>query len=459
MPLGAYSGNVSGDFYNGRNRQMDTTVGNHSKGVGTSGGRPVKKLGVVAKAVAATMSTDRVQGVSRTQKDVKNDRVMYARNQQYKYSKEPVTGGQPITVEQAKALRLTVFGACDTPPRGEWLRTGFVFRDPEKELSYGLRARRNGTRGMQTAIQGYILKNLLFTNTNNSCIMRPSKQQQLDALCKSITEILWKIGENEKVVVCLPQEKSYVPHSLNYFQDNVTEKLHLFELTNIQDLEIFLKRYLHLFQDDPGPGSLLLLYSSVLTRGLSKIVSDLMDEKVYLISSAEEGSICIVTLMLTGRATPNLHNGIVNIGDEQHYAIPHYGILARSEVGLLVHYEETSTPVQVTQIPGSRLKTPSYPIWITCAKGHYGILFNTNRELLRNHLAERRFPLTHYSCSGSENHATVDTRSHPNEQTRMMKTTDDINNTTSLLLLVECLIHTKWEGASVQWTGVTNAVN
>lgn len=44
-----------------------------------------------------------------------------------------------------------------------------------------------------------------------------------------------------------------------------------------------------------------------------------MDEKVYLISSAEEGSICLVTLMLTGRATPNLHNGIVNIGDEQHY--------------------------------------------------------------------------------------------------------------------------------------------
>jgi len=44
-----------------------------------------------------------------------------------------------------------------------------------------------------------------------------------------------------------------------------------------------------------------------------------MDEKAYLISGAEEGSICIVTLMLTGRATPNLHNGIVNVGDEQHY--------------------------------------------------------------------------------------------------------------------------------------------
>lgn len=36
------------------------------------------------------------------------DRVMYARNQQYKYSKEPVTGGQPITVEQAKVRNLAL---------------------------------------------------------------------------------------------------------------------------------------------------------------------------------------------------------------------------------------------------------------------------------------------------------------------------------------------------------------
>lgn len=56
----------------------------------------------------------------------------------------------------------------------------------------------------------------------------------------------------------------------------------------------------------------------------NRIASDLMDEKAYLISGAEEGSICIVTLMLTGRATPNLHNGIVNVGDEQHYVSSKY---------------------------------------------------------------------------------------------------------------------------------------
>lgn len=33
----------------------------------------------------------------------------------------------------------------------------------------------------------------------------------------------------------------------------------------------------------------------------------------------EEGSLMIVTLLLTGRATPYLHNGVVNVGDENTY--------------------------------------------------------------------------------------------------------------------------------------------
>lgn len=64
--------------------------------------------------------------------------------------------------------------------------------------------------------------------------MKPSKQQQLEALCKTLTEILWKIGENNKTIVCLPQEKSYVPHSLNYFQDNVTERVRTFSRTDAE---------------------------------------------------------------------------------------------------------------------------------------------------------------------------------------------------------------------------------
>lgn len=50
----------------------------------------------------------------------------------------------------------------------------------------------------------------------------------------------------------------------------------------------------------------------------------------------EEGSLNIVTLLLTGRATPHLHNGVVYVGDEDHYALPQFGILSRAAVGLLV---------------------------------------------------------------------------------------------------------------------------
>lgn len=73
----------------------------------------------------------------------------------------------------------------------------------------------------------------------------------------------------------------------------------------------------------------------------------------------EEGSLNIVTLLMSGRATPYLHNGVsenfnlsifflktfykllippkvVYVGDEDHYAVPQFGILVRTRVGLLI---------------------------------------------------------------------------------------------------------------------------
>ena len=67
-------------------------------------------------------------------------------------------------------------------------------------------------------------------------------------------------------------------------------------------------------------------------------------------------------------------------------AIPQWGVLVRSEIGFLVHEGDG----QQNKQPGSRLKTPSLPIWMTLCLGHHGVLFNTNRELLRNYHAERR---------------------------------------------------------------------
>ncbi|KAJ9583709.1 hypothetical protein L9F63_021945 [Diploptera punctata] len=259
------------------------------------------------------------------------------------------------------------------------------------------------------------------------------------------------------------EDKLYVGHF--HFFPNKTSYLCISGNCNL-----FYYFYLFIFfqfEDEPGPGSLLILYSAVFTRGIPRVKADLDIEKGQLVTSVEEGSHCIVTLMLTGRATPYLHNGVVYVGDEDHYAMPQFGILTRSEVGFLVWDEGAEAKVEESRQPGSRLKTPSLPVWVTSCAGHYGVLFNTNRELLRNYHAERRlsennfnlilrnnfyfrFDLHYYSCGGSHNLLSIDTRYEEslaggNESSGR----EDHTSATPL----EKLIHTKWQDAHVHWTG------
>lgn len=71
--------------------------------------------------------------------------------------------------------------------------------------------------------------------------------------------------------------------------------------------------------------------------------------------------------------------------------MPQFGVLSRSAVGLLVYDGDAALgPGEESRRPGSRLKTPGLPVWVTSCQGHYGVMFNTNMELLRNYHAEKR---------------------------------------------------------------------
>ncbi|XP_077283192.1 inactive ubiquitin carboxyl-terminal hydrolase MINDY-4B, partial [Arctopsyche grandis] len=379
------------------------------------------------------------------------EKVLYARSSRGPPgSRIPVSGGTPITEELAIELRQLIFGAAGCPTRGEWLRTSLGSK------SWCPSSPRNTTRGLLTVVAAYSLKYLLFDNrpkdSKGKCLptdalLHPDEKRQQEALCVAISEILWKAGEQKKCVVALPQDTVYVQHSHSYYQDSITEKLHIFEFFKVDDLEIFVKRYLYLFEEEPGAGALLLLYSLVLSRGTQSIKKDLDDRINYLVSSQVEGSLNLVMLALTGRATPYLHNGIVYVGDEDHYAMPQYGVLARSAIGLLLWRGNGEKQETEIQPPGSRLKTPASPIWVTYCMSHFGVMFNTNRELLRNYHAERRFDLHYYTCGGCQVFLTVDTRGEHEGGTALR---DDINATP-----LEKLIHSKWQDAKVTWTGQT----
>ncbi|KAL4706097.1 hypothetical protein ACJJTC_017877 [Scirpophaga incertulas] len=372
------------------------------------------------------------------------ERVLYARSKLLAGVKPSVVGGRTITEEEAIELRMICFGTAACPPRGEWVRTPLTMRSPDQPLGYGLAAPRNGARSLLSALQAHIIKWLLFdsrpmTKDNKSALppetyLRPSEERQEEALWHACSDVIWRCGGGfspptgiePKCIVALPSESSYVQHSSQYYQDGITEK----------------------FQSEDSSGALLLLYSAVLSRGCENVKKDLDGKLSYLVSAQVEGSLNVVTLLLTGRATPYLHNGVLYVGDEDHYAMPQYGTLCRSPVGLLVWYggEENGKQNLNKQYPGSRLKTPAFPIWVTSCSGHYGVLFNTNRELLRNYHAERRFDIHYYTCGGCNVLLNVDTRAQ--DEGAACSRNDDISATP-----LEKLIHTKWQDAKITWTG------
>ncbi|XP_037050294.1 inactive ubiquitin carboxyl-terminal hydrolase MINDY-4B isoform X1 [Bradysia coprophila] len=387
-----------------------------------------------------------------------------------------LTGGTPITSEIAVELRKVVFGSAAAPPRGEWTRTPIMFGSHReysyyfKELPFGLRSPRNATRGMQSVLQAYIMKNIIFDlrpkdkkSVPIEFLLKPNESQQNEALIAAMSEILWNIGEKTQVTTVLPGENPHVVHSHSYFQDSVTEKLYLFQLTKLEDLQIFLKRHLHYYTDDGGAGTLLFLYAAVMTRTPTKILTDLDAPKgAHLMGPHEEGSLNIVTLMLTGRATPYLHNGVVYVGDEDHYALPQFGILARAPVGLLVLGSDAENAVMSSsRQPGSRLKTPALPIWVASCSGHFGVLFNSNRELLRNYHAEKRFELHYYTCAGCYLSMTIDNRTQENNDSMTSMNPGNSSNGNSgnttrddiVATPLERLIHTKWAEAKISLKG------
>ncbi|XP_013148449.1 PREDICTED: protein FAM188B2-like [Papilio polytes] len=374
-------------------------------------------------------------------------------------------GGRIITEELAIELRITIFGTAACPPRGEWIRSPLLMRPPDQTFAYGLMGPRNSTRSLLTGLQAYIIKWILFDSRPPSMdkksaeppesYLRISEALQEEALWRICSDVIWRCGSQSgsesKAVVALPTDTTYVYNSLKYYQDGVTEKLQLFELESLEELQIFIKRNLYLFQGDGGAGALLLLYAMVLTRGCANIKKDLDGKLNYLVSAQPEGSLNVSMLVITGRATPYLHNGVVYVGDEDNYALPQFGVLARSSVGFLLWHEglDNRLSALTKQHPGSRLKTPAFPIWITCSSGHFGVLFNTNRELLKNYQAEKRFDIHFYTCGGCYVPLSIDTR----VQSQATARKDDLHTTP-----LEKLIHTKWQDATITWAATNNKI-
>ncbi|XP_055937494.1 probable ubiquitin carboxyl-terminal hydrolase MINDY-4 isoform X2 [Argiope bruennichi] len=144
----------------------------------------------------------------------------------------------------------------------------------------------------------------------------------------------------------------------------------------------------------------------------------------------------VVNLMLTGKAVPNLFDGVVELNSGGSETTILRGIPGQSKIGLLSLYE-----YQGNCTVGNYYKNPVYPIWIMLADSHFTVLFALSRSILRNKKKQDPFTLYHYNGLAKRHAETSyiinpagNSSPPPNDRT---------------LPAVICCIHTRWPNASV----------
>ena len=113
--------------------------------------------------------------------------------------------------------------------------------------------------------------------------------------------------------------------------------------------------------------------------------------------------------MLTGSATPFLHNGIMTVeyNEENNfdYGEGKVGITNRNDIGFL--FWDTNPKLTQEAGLGSRLKTPVLPIWVTCVNGNWGVLFNPNKDLMKSYAAENRLFIRNTLVTAKRKHCVI----------------------------------------------------
>lgn len=144
--------------------------------------------------------------------------------------------------------------------------------------------------------------------------------------------------------------------------------------------------------------------------------SGLLKEPISLslLSYSGDVNFSLISLLLTGRASPHLHNGTQYRSKDDHTVSSLYfslhlncflivvfsktveatGVTIRSPIGLLIWMRTEEKTANYSL--GSRLKTPVFPVWLVVASEQCGVLFSDDRELLRDYRSEIRFLYNSY---------------------------------------------------------------
>ncbi|XP_060104267.1 probable ubiquitin carboxyl-terminal hydrolase MINDY-4 [Heteronotia binoei] len=350
---------------------------------------------------------------------------------------------KPIDFSLAKDLKILLFGSSLGCFSEEWKIQSFVFSDVP-ELKYGIVQKKGGPCGVLAAVQGCVLRRLIFGGSGriggDPCKnLHPSEAQRTECLALALADILWRAGGSEKATVALCTGTQQFTPAGKYKADGVLETVMLHVVTKYEDLLGFLQQNIYKFEAGPH-GAILLTLSAILSRSIHQVRRDFDVTTNRLIGAHGYCTQELVNLLLTGKAASNVFNDVIELDSGNGNTTVLKGVSGRSEVGLLSLFEH----YDVCQV-GCYLKTPKFPIWLVCSESHFSILFSTRKDLLGDWKTERRFDLYYYDGLANQQEEirlTVDT-SQPYLE----------DQESDLVPPLEHCIRTKWTGAVVNWNG------
>lgn len=229
-------------------------------------------------------------------------------------------------------------------------------------------------------VQGFLLK-ILLSETPGHNFHDLTSEKCNSLLVRAVCTILSQcLAPKYSVAVYRKSDSDAETSSGNTLEGHSTtvydtieqfhRRIEVHPFQTISEVESFYTRNIRILKDKYGV--LLLLYSVILSKGVSVVETELAELSDPLIHSIYGyGSQGLINLMLTGRAVAHVwdHDQVVG-------GLRLRGIERQNDIGFLTIMEH----MQYCTV-GSFYKNPKHPVWVLASDTHLTVLFSLERRL------------------------------------------------------------------------------
>lgn len=228
-------------------------------------------------------------------------------------------------------------------------------------------------------VQGFLLK-ILLSETPGHNFQDVTSEKCNSLLVRAVCTILSQcLAPKYNVAVYKKNESEAESSSGHNFSmeeptcENIEQfhrRIEVHSFQTLSEVEAFYTRNIRILKDKYGV--LLLLYSVILSKGVTIVEAELAELSDPLIHSTYGyGSQGLINLMLTGRAIAHVwdHDQVVG-------GLRLRGIEKQNDIGFLTIMEH----MQYCTV-GSFYKNPKHPIWVLASETHLTVLFSLERRL------------------------------------------------------------------------------